>query len=128
MKAELDDCIPNHANLLFTKPGMADALKIWATWYGASAIASSPLAIAKKLSTGKDSWTRFDVDWDQLRQTTSAQLALAKKRLKKAAGIEIPEAERLVFSGVGKASPAYDPITGTGACDRAQVTERRKCI
>ncbi len=126
IRLALEKCIPDYLTLLAAKPEMADALKVWAMWYGAVQVANSPLSIAKKLTTGKDAWVRFDVDWEHLRVHATEQLRLAKKCLKEVAGIK--EEASLVFPGVGKAAPAYDPITGRGPCDRAQLTERKSCI
>jgi len=119
MAAELDGFLPGHATLVFSSIALENKLNLWCMWFGAWRLAQSPLATPKKLSTGKDEYERFNIDWDALKAVAYQKLCDAKDALITEAGL--PEAEVVGISPFGKATPTYNPITGSGK--RSQLTE-----
>lgn len=79
-------------------------LKLWCMWYGALRLAESPLAVPKRLGTGKDEYERFVIKWDELRMRARAKLAELTKEL-----VPTYTSANTVF---GKATPDYNPIEG----------------
>ena len=104
MEYELDKIFPTHATDIYSNVLIERKLQLWCMWFGGLRIAESPPAVAKRYSTGKDEFERFVIDWE----------ALAAKARKKLAELEedlVPTAVANVTL-MGKATPAYNPITG----------------
>lgn len=105
MRAELLSFFPTYETD-FYDPSVAVKLKLWCMWFGALRIAESPLAIPVSLSTGKDIYERFPVDWELVKDTAKKNMAKLKEAMVPSAG------SSSVFNFIGAAAPAYNPITG----------------
>lgn len=107
MEAQMSSALvkfnPTHAADQYN-PTKLPLLKLWCMWFGALRLAESPPAIAKKYSTGKDEWERFDINWEELKKTAKAKLAELQE------GITPAVADN--FTIMGKATPGYNPIEG----------------
>ncbi len=79
-------------------------LKLWCMWYGALRLAESPLAVPKRLGTGKDEYERFVIDWEEMRVRARGKLAELTKEL-----VPSYSSASTLF---GKATPDYNPIEG----------------
>lgn len=79
-------------------------LKLWCMWFGALRLAESPLAVPKRLGTGKDEFERFIIDWEALRFRAKGKLAELVK--------ELVPTYTAAKSIMGKATPDYNPIEG----------------
>ena len=79
-------------------------LKLWCMWFGALRIAESPLAVPKRLGTGKDEYERFNIDWEGLRVRARGKLAELL--------VELVPATSNAVTLMGKATPDYNPIEG----------------
>lgn len=105
MKMALEKFSTTHAtDILDAAKG--PAIKLWCMWFGGLRIAESPTAVAKKFTTGKDEWERFDIDWDKLRSLAKEKLAELQEEITPSTSSSTP------VSLMGKATPAYNPITG----------------
>ena len=103
MNVALSKFNPTHATDKFD-PTKLPALKLWCMWFGALRLAEMPTAIAKKYSTGKDEWERFDIDWEELKRVARKNLAELQEG--------ITPSVTAGFSIMGKATPDYNPIEG----------------
>jgi len=119
MTAELEKFLPNHSSVQFSNLKIPDQLNLWCMWFGAWRLAQSPLATPKKLSTGKDEYERFNIDWEALEKVAYKNVCAMKDLLLETTSTVV--AETAAYTVMGAATPCYNPITGSS--DRSQVTE-----
>lgn len=104
MTLALAKFLPTHEDDAYD-PEIKVVMTLWCMWFGALRLAESPLATPKQFGNGKDDLQRFDVDWEALR-------ALARKKLTELEEELAPTVVAGSFSFMGKATPAYNPVTG----------------
>lgn len=103
MELALAEFLPNHEDDTIDET-IEKKVKLWCMWYGALALAESPLATPKALGTGKDEYERFDIDWEALQKRARGKLDALREAL-------TPKISD-TFSIMGKSTPDYNPITG----------------
>jgi len=105
MQMDLEKFMPDHATQFYSSTDIANRLQLWCMWYGAWRLAQSPPALPRKLTTGKDEYQRFSVDWKALVETARTRLDGLQEEL-------VPNTSGTAFTIMGKATPSRDPITG----------------
>lgn len=104
MLERLSDVYPTHE----TESSEAGErrLALWCMYFGAlTLIEDSSLSIAQKIQSNTDQLSRFDIDFEKLKEELRRKLAMVESKL-------TPAVYGTVFSIMGKATPAYDPVTG----------------
>lgn len=105
MSLRLDILFPTHATATGDD---AKRLALWCQYYAAyHLLTSGRLSIPFLLSTGKDEYRRFQVDFDQIVKAIAAKLRGVQADL---SGESVATAA--ILSMVSKATPSYDPTTG----------------
>lgn len=106
MQIDLEEFMPDHAT------DTADAsiltrVRVWCQLWGAlKLIMLGPLGIPQRFSANQDELQRFaNIDWKALEERLRSQLNDLQGKL-------TPTTPSATFSIMGKAVPAYDPITG----------------
>lgn len=104
MLERLSDVYPTHETEA-TEAGER-RLALWSMYFGAlTLIEDSTLSLAQKIQSNTDQLSRFDIDFERLKEELRKKLAMVESKL-------APEVYGTPFSIMGKATPAYDPVTG----------------
>lgn len=104
MLERLSDVYPTHETD-FSEAGER-RLALWCMYFGAlTLIEDSSLAISQKYQSNTDQLSRFDIDFEKLKEELRKKLAMVESKL-------APTVYGTMFSIMGKATPAYDPVTG----------------
>jgi hypothetical protein len=106
MNVALTKFLPTHVVDFAASATVENQLRLWCMWYGAWRLAESPPAVPKRLSTGKDEYERFPINWKELAKNARAHLDELEEAL-------VPTTGGSGLTIMGKATPDSDPITNT---------------
>lgn len=104
MLERLEDVYPTHESA--NTETLERRLTLWSMYFGAlTLIEDASLSLAQKIQSNTDQIQRFAIDFEKLKAELRAKISKLELQLN-------PDIYGTSFTVIGKASPAYDPITG----------------
>jgi hypothetical protein len=105
MLERLEEFLPTHEDVFDGSEAGERRLTLWCQYFGAlQLLDNSILAIPQKIQANTDQMSRFQVDWEALKD------GLRRKLYKLENTLVVPTTGS--FAIMGASIPAYDPVTG----------------